>query len=255
MVAVTKWVFLDVGNVLFYDAPVLAFIYELIYQQIKMRDASVSFSELLAERERLISQNRDARHYATLGQKYLGQTGWQQLRQQVLAELERNYLRYHFPLDGIEEVLSCLAPGYKLGVAANQVSACRQALKSLGFSDYFSIIWLSEEVGMAKPDIRFFETLLEQAGCAPEEALMIGDLPANDIAPANSLGMKTIWARFKLDCNDFAPETECRRQYLESHRRIDLTDLEPVTSAQQPTLTVTSLREIPDAVIMLNREK
>ena len=36
---------------------------------------------------------------------------------------------------------------------------------------------------------------MSRAGCAPDEAVMIGDRTDNDIAPANELGMQTILIR------------------------------------------------------------
>jgi len=36
---------------------------------------------------------------------------------------------------------------------------------------------------------------LERAGCKPEEAVMIGDRIDNDIVPAKSLGMRTVWIK------------------------------------------------------------
>ena len=46
-----------------------------------------------------------------------------------------------------------------------------------------------------KPDIRIFEYALDKANCIPQEACMIGDRLDNDILPAKSLGMKTVWIK------------------------------------------------------------
>ena len=43
-----------------------------------------------------------------------------------------------------------------------------------------------------KPDPAIFRYALSVAGCAPEQALMIGDRLDNDIFPAKALGMKTL---------------------------------------------------------------
>jgi FMN phosphatase YigB (HAD superfamily) len=51
------------------------------------------------------------------------------------------------------------------------------------------------EVGIAKPDLRIFQTALSQANCNSENAVMIGDRLDNEIYPAKKLGMKTIWVR------------------------------------------------------------
>ncbi|HEX4466184.1 MAG TPA: HAD family hydrolase [Solirubrobacteraceae bacterium] len=47
--------------------------------------------------------------------------------------------------------------------------------------------------GRAKPDPSMFERALSRAGVSPEEAVMVGDSYAEDIAPAQTLGMRTVW--------------------------------------------------------------
>ena len=60
---------------------------------------------------------------------------------------------------------------------------------------YFPVIASSAELGSAKPDPAIFRWALEQAGCRPENAVMVGDRLDNDIRPAKKLGMKTIRIR------------------------------------------------------------
>ncbi|MDE6762471.1 MAG: HAD family hydrolase [Oscillospiraceae bacterium] len=51
---------------------------------------------------------------------------------------------------------------------------------------------MSECVDLFTPDRRCFEYALAEVGCAPGEAVMIGDRLDNDISPAKSIGMKTV---------------------------------------------------------------
>ena len=60
---------------------------------------------------------------------------------------------------------------------------------------YFDVVTASAEAGYEKPDLRIFRLALEQAGCNPQNAIMVGDRLENDIVPARQLGMKTIWVR------------------------------------------------------------
>lgn len=60
---------------------------------------------------------------------------------------------------------------------------------------FFDVVSASAELGVSKPDRRIFTYALEQAGCRPEEALMVGDRLDNDVLPAKELGMKTVWVR------------------------------------------------------------
>ncbi len=93
------------------------------------------------------------------------------------------------------QVLRSLGQKYHLGVIANQAAGARERLAAWGISGYFDIIVLSCELGISKPDPSIFQSALEQAGCTPERAWMIGDRLDNDILPAMELRMKTVWLK------------------------------------------------------------
>ncbi|MCM1533851.1 MAG: HAD family hydrolase [Corallococcus sp.] len=60
---------------------------------------------------------------------------------------------------------------------------------------YVSLVVSSFETGIEKPDLEIFETALNRAGCRAEHSVMIGDRVDNDIIPAKSLGMRTVWIK------------------------------------------------------------
>lgn len=94
-----------------------------------------------------------------------------------------------------ETVLHRLQKKYKLGIIANQLPGVEKRLVQYGISPFFDVVVSSAEVDCAKPDPEIFRIALDRAGCAPEEAMMIGDRPDNDILPAKALGMHTVWVR------------------------------------------------------------
>lgn len=51
---------------------------------------------------------------------------------------------------------------------------------------------------------------LKRAECSPQNAIMVGDRLDNDIAPANILGMKTIWIKQGFG-RYFTPQTEMEK--------------------------------------------
>lgn len=51
----------------------------------------------------------------------------------------------------------------------------------------------SYKIGIMKPDVRIYRYALAAAGEPARNAVMIGDSYQNDIAPALSIGMRTIW--------------------------------------------------------------
>ena len=90
------------------------------------------------------------------------------------------------------EVLSRLAPRYRIGVIANQSAGTQARLESYGLASFISLCLSSAEVGLEKPDPAIFRLALEQAQCEPHQVVMIGDRIDHDIRPAKLLGWKTI---------------------------------------------------------------
>ena len=92
-------------------------------------------------------------------------------------------------------VVKALSEKYELGIIANQLDGLKERLEAFGILKYFKYIISSWDVQVMKPAIRIFEYALDKANCSPSEACMIGDRLDNDILPAKSLGMKTVWIK------------------------------------------------------------
>lgn len=97
--------------------------------------------------------------------------------------------------DGVPAVIKTLAEKYELGIIANQLDGLKERLEAFGLLKYFKYIVSSWDVKVMKPDIKIFEYALDKANCKPQDACMIGDRLDNDILPAKSLGMKTVWIK------------------------------------------------------------
>jgi len=221
-----KWIFFDVGSVIFYDLPAMVMTYEKLYYEIRKKYPGLTFEDLLKEREKIILTNKSGNHHWIIGEKYLGKDSWLRLRDEIIKELENNYLKYNYPIKGIDNVLETLSSEYNLGLGANQVLACRKALEHFGLSKYFKVYGLSDEVGIYKPDIKFFEFLLKEAKCKGEEAIMVGDRIDFDIAPAKALGFKTIW--IKMDFSNMNhSDDKFYKAYIESYKRVNLLSIKP----------------------------
>lgn len=96
------------------------------------------------------------------------------------------------------EALNCLqklSRRYKIGIIANQPAGTAERLKKYGIADAIRLVISSAEERLAKPDSEIFRLALIRAGCTAGEAVMVGDRLDNDVAPANLLGMTTIWVR------------------------------------------------------------
>ena len=94
------------------------------------------------------------------------------------------------------DVLPCLrtlAGRYRLGILANQPALVRSALERDGIDRFMEVWGISDDVGLAKPDPRFFAHVLHLAGEAPPHAVMVGDRLDYDVRPARRTGMRTVW--------------------------------------------------------------
>ncbi len=95
--------------------------------------------------------------------------------------------------------LELLSKRYEIGIIANQSPGSGDRLNQHGILQYIDLVVASAEEGVAKPDKRIFEIALERSKCKPDRAVMIGDRIDNDIVPAKSLGMHTIWIKQGFD--------------------------------------------------------
>ncbi|MCM1164416.1 MAG: HAD family hydrolase [Lachnospiraceae bacterium] len=102
---------------------------------------------------------------------------------------------YETPYENAAQCLEFFSRKYKIGVIANQSLGTERRLENYGLLQYIDLIAASAEEGVEKPDKRIFEIALNRSGCKARDAVMIGDRIDNDIVPANSLGMHTVWVR------------------------------------------------------------
>jgi HAD superfamily hydrolase (TIGR01549 family) len=69
----------------------------------------------------------------------------------------------------------------------------RRALGSFGLAEYFSDIFISDEVGWRKPGKKFFEMVLGKTRHDPEQCLYVGDDVVDDLLGATREGFQVAW--------------------------------------------------------------
>lgn len=84
------------------------------------------------------------------------------------------------------------AQGLRLGVLANQPANAADDLAREGLLPLLEGCWLSEAVGLAKPDPAFFRLALDAWGLPPARVAYVGDRPENDVGPSNDLGLLSV---------------------------------------------------------------
>jgi 2-haloacid dehalogenase len=97
--------------------------------------------------------------------------------------------------DGAAELLTRLAERHVLALVTNGIPEVqRSRIRHSGIEELFSAIVISGEVGVAKPDARFFDAAFESLGHPPRrDVLLIGDSLSSDIEGGRGYGIATCW--------------------------------------------------------------
>lgn len=94
-------------------------------------------------------------------------------------------------------ILSTLVSrGYTLFIATNGIADVQWGrFKKSGILPFFKEIFISEELGYQKPDIRYFSAMLQRSNLTDRkrQCLMIGDSLASDIQGAVDSGIDSLW--------------------------------------------------------------
>ena len=92
--------------------------------------------------------------------------------------------------DDVEDGLKYLQKRYQLSLLTNGPSdGQRKKINTLDIGKYFHNIFISEEIGIAKPDPKVFIYVLKTIQSDPQHVSMVGDSLQDDIQPAKGIGL------------------------------------------------------------------
>lgn len=100
----------------------------------------------------------------------------------------------HIFIPNAKEILEYLYSKYDVYAASN--STLYQQLRRLSKAniiDFFTDIFVSEELGSSKPSKEFYDACLKRMHHKKEEIIVIGDSLTSDIFGAYTYGLKSIW--------------------------------------------------------------
>jgi haloacid dehalogenase superfamily, subfamily IA, variant 3 with third motif having DD or ED/haloacid dehalogenase superfamily, subfamily IA, variant 1 with third motif having Dx(3-4)D or Dx(3-4)E len=135
-----------------------------------------------------------------------------QVDENLLAQAYEFFLKYYrehkldftYAYDGVLEALAALRDLHDthgghprvMAVLTNKpVRPARGICEGLGMADYFLHIYGGDSFPVKKPDPMGLRTLMQQAGAAPEETVMIGDSKV-DVETARNAGAWAIGCAF-----------------------------------------------------------
>jgi 2-haloacid dehalogenase len=102
------------------------------------------------------------------------------------------------PFPDTVEALRALADRYRLVILSNiDDDLFARSARHLGVE--FAAVVTAQQVGSYKPDPRNFRALLERLDTAPDRVLHVAQSLFHDIAPANALGLTTVWVNRRHD--------------------------------------------------------
>jgi 2-haloacid dehalogenase len=113
---------------------------------------------------------------------------------EAAAAYVSNLSRKAHLLPGARETVEELSRRARLCLVTNGLSAVQRGRLALsGMAACFHAVVISEEIGIAKPDPRFFQAAAAALGLGAEELLCVGDNPAADVAGARGAGIEACW--------------------------------------------------------------
>jgi putative hydrolase of the HAD superfamily len=79
-------------------------------------------------------------------------------------------------------------------ITAGRATKQAEKIIRLGLYPYFApmAIFISDQIGISKPNVKLFLRACECTGLSPQETMYVGNDPVKDIDPANSIGMVTV---------------------------------------------------------------
>lgn len=102
-----------------------------------------------------------------------------------------------------------------IGIISNFNSSLKEKLNQ-HFGSIFSDVFVSEELGVAKPDLAFYQNALDKINVDPKDILYIGDSFKLDLQPALQLGMKA----YIVDRDDFYSTNDITIKSLSELKRL-----------------------------------
>lgn len=103
----------------------------------------------------------------------------------------KNITETYFLVDNVVKTLSYLKDKYDLYIVSNGVKKIQvNRLTKANLINYFKDIFVSDEIGYTKPDIRFFEYVINQVGDTNlENYFLVGDREKTDIKGALNINI------------------------------------------------------------------
>ncbi|MGE5247084.1 MAG: HAD family hydrolase [Verrucomicrobiota bacterium] len=127
-----------------------------------------------------------------------------QVLERFLSYYRRHLLDTTRPYPGVVESLRKWSGAYRMALLTNKPVAMTEAILSgLSLAGYFCDVRGGDSFETKKPDPQGLRRILEEAGVAPAEAVMVGDA-RNDVLAGRGAGTVTCGVTYGLGADGFA---------------------------------------------------
>jgi len=189
-----EWIFFDVGGVLLDDNLYESLRLEILTKIIRIFDSSVSRYNIIESMPKasampgILNDNILNLFLRDKQKLYMAKNLLASRKIDLREALDKSQLR-----PDAESVLSKLCKTYRLGLMANQPKSTKELLNACGISKYLSHALVSDDHGFRKPDLRYFQAVLNECNVNAKNAVLIDNNIERGLFPAKKLGMITIW--------------------------------------------------------------
>ena len=113
----------------------------------------------------------------------------------VARAYEHNLSIGHWFLPGAEEAVARLSRKYKLYLTSNGTASVQKGrMTSANLYRFFENVFVSQEIGVNKPAVEYFEKCFAQIpGFDKTKAIIVGDSLTSDIMGGQNAGIATCW--------------------------------------------------------------
>lgn len=199
-----KWVVFDFGGTLAHSRPSFeGFILKHVY-------AAGTITNLQSIGQAICHTNQEqwianVRHNSDAEDREF----WKRFYNRILYHLNISFvdrihvihemLREHYSIDSFELFTDSKPALYqmkrtrnKLAIASNFDTSLRKRLRHLGILDYIDQVVISAEIGISKPDTKFYKQLLNILRSSAKDVIMVGNSIVDDAEPSRALGIDGI---------------------------------------------------------------
>ncbi|MBN3872191.1 HAD family hydrolase [Nostoc sp. JL33] len=120
----------------------------------------------------------------------------------------KNIRKWHIYKDVTSTLKYALNNDYQNVILSNHIPELNDIIENLGIRDYFTGIYTSGKIGYEKPNIKFYDYVINDLNIENKKCIMIGDSYDADIAGALGAGIKAILVRkpnennYRFYCKD-----------------------------------------------------